>query len=203
MAYTRVPQPIVPIPPQRLLLEVPDKQNATMLGKLDVPLSDDDPEYPALMMANHLLGSSGSSRLWKRIREAEGLSYDVRTTIQWDSEQPHSEWISSAIFAPQNQPKVEASFKDELARALKDGFTAQELSEGQRGLLSSRRLSRAQDSRVASLMALNLYLGRTFAKSAQVDAALEKLTLADVNAALRKYLKPDQFVSAFAGDFKH
>ncbi|HEV7914703.1 MAG TPA: insulinase family protein, partial [Albitalea sp.] len=202
VTYVRVPMPLVPIPPQRLVLAVPDNQNATMLAKLDVPLSDNDDDYPALMMANHLLGSGGSSRLWRRIREGEGLSYDVRSGIQWDNVEPHSEWISSAIFAPQNQPKVESAFKDELARALKDGFTAQELAEGQRGLLNRRRLSRAQDASVAGLMAVNLYLGRTFAKSAQVDAALEKLTLADVNAALRKYLKPEQLVSAFAGDFK-
>ena len=202
LAYTRVPQPLVPIPPQRLVLKVPDNQNATMLAKLDVPLSDNDNDYPALMMANHLLGGGGSSRLWKRIREGEGLSYDVRSGIQWDNVEPHSEWMSSAIFAPQNQPRVEAAYKDELARALKDGFTAQELAEGQRGLLSRRRLSRAQDASVAGLWAVNLYLGRTFEKSAQVDAALEKLTLAEVNAALRKYLKPEQLVSAFAGDFK-
>ena len=202
LAYTRVPQPLVPIPPQRLVLKVPDNQNATMLAKLDVPLSDNDNDYPALMMANHLLGGGGSSRLWKRIREGEGLSYDVRSGIQWDNVEPHSEWMSSAIFAPQNQPRVEAAYKDELARALKDGFTAQELVEGQRGLLSRRRLSRAQDASVAGLWAVNLYLGRTFEKSAQVDAALEKLTLAEVNAALRKYLKPEQLVSAFAGDFK-
>ncbi|HEX6704549.1 MAG TPA: pitrilysin family protein [Albitalea sp.] len=202
MPYARVPTPIVPIPAQRLLLRVPDNQNATMYAKMDVPLSDNDADYPALMMVNHLLGSSGSSRLWKRIREGEGLSYDVRTFVDWDNEEPHSLWISTAIFAPQNQPKVEAAWKDELARALKDGFTAQELAEGQRGLLSRRRLSRAQDASVAGLWAVNLYLGRTFQKSAEVDAALEKLTLADVNAALRKYLKPEQFVSAFAGEFK-
>ena len=35
-----------------------------------------------------------------------------------------------AIFAPQNLPKVEAAFKEELARALKDGYTTQELAEG-------------------------------------------------------------------------
>jgi zinc protease len=202
MPYTRVPQPIVPIPPQRLVLRVPDKQNATMLAKLDVPLSDNDADYPALMMANYLLGSGGSSRLWKRVREGEGLSYDVRSVIQWDTVEPHSQWISSAIFAPQNQPKVEAGVRDEMARALKDGFTAQELAEGQRGLLSRRRLSRAQDASVAATMALNVYLGRTFAKSAQVDAALEKLTVADINAALRKYLRPDQWVWAFAGELK-
>jgi zinc protease len=38
--------------------------------------------------------------------------------------------------------------------------------------------------------------------SARVDAALTQLTLAQVNAALRKYIRPDSFVVAFAGDFK-
>ena len=56
--------------------------------------------------------------------------------------------------------------------------------------------------RTAGLMAQNLYLGRTFIKSAEVDAAIEKLTLEQVNAALRKYITPGQWVSAFAGEFK-
>ena len=36
------------------------------------------------MMANHLLGSGGSSRLWKRIREREGLSYNVYSGVSWN-----------------------------------------------------------------------------------------------------------------------
>ena len=122
--------------------------------------------------------------------------------IQWNSVEPNSPWQASAIYAPQNRAKVEAAFQEEVARALKDGFSAQELSEGQSSLLGFRRLSRAQDASVASALASNLYLGRTFAISAQVDAAIAKLTLEQVNAALRKYLTPDRFVSAFAGDFK-
>jgi zinc protease len=89
-----------------------------------------------------------------------------------------------------------------VARALKDGFTAQELAEGQRGLLAFRRLSRAQDGNLAGAIASNEELGRTFAVSARVDDALSKLTLEQVNAALRTYVKPDAFVSGFAGDFK-
>ncbi|WP_372524889.1 M16 family metallopeptidase [Piscinibacter sp.] len=200
--FTRVPQPLVPVSPQRLVLAAPDNQNATLLAGLPIALSDNDADYPALMMANYLLGNGGSSRLWKRVREAEGLSYDVRSRINWSSVEPHSEWLGSAIFAPQNLSKVEAAFKAEVARALKDGFTAQELAEGQRGLLNFRRLSRAQDAGIASLWARNLYLGRTFAISAKVDAALAELTLAQVNAALRKYVVPEQFVWAVAGDFK-
>jgi zinc protease len=140
--------------------------------------------------------------LWKRIREFEGLSYDVRTSVSWNMEEPHSLWQGSAIFAPQNRAKVEASFNDELAKALKSGFTAQELAEGKNGLLSYRRLSRAQDGVLASMLASNLHLGRTFEVSARVDAALSKLTVEQVNEALRRYVDPARLITVFAGDFK-
>jgi zinc protease len=200
--FVRVPQPLVPVKPERMLLETPDKQNATLLVRTNFAISDRDPDYAALMMANYLLGGGGNSRLWKRIREGEGLSYDVRAGIGWSSFEANSPWEASAIYAPPVRAKVETAFREEIARALKDGFTAQELSEGQRGLLNFRRLSRAQDSSVSAALANNLYLGRTFAYSGQIDAAIASLKLEQVNAALRKYVKPDDFVLAFAGDFK-
>jgi zinc protease len=200
--YTRVPQPLVPVKPQRLQLATPDKQNATLLVRQDIPLSDSDADYPALSMANFLLGSGGQSRLWNRIRETEGLSYDVRSAVSWNNYEPNSVWQASAIFAPQNRAKVEAALAEELARAQKDGFTAKELAEGKRGLLAYRQLARAQDRNLASGLASNLELGRSFAISARVDAALSALTLEQVNAALRTYIKPESFVSAVAGDFK-
>jgi len=185
-----------------VLLATPDKQNATMLVQLSLPITDNDADYPALMMANYLLGGGGSSRLWRRIREAEGFSYDVRSSISWNPFEANSTWQASAIFAPQNRAKVEQAFSEEVARALKDGFSAGELSEGSRGLLNFRRLSRAQDSALAFALANNLHLERSFAVTERVDRALSQLTLPQVNAALRKYIRPDAFVSAFAGDFK-
>ena len=70
------------------------------------------------------------------------------------------------------------------------------------GLLGLRRLQRAQDAAVAAQLAQNLHLKRTFALSQQVDAAIEKLTLADVNAAFRKYADPARWSIAWGGDFK-
>jgi zinc protease len=154
------------------------------------------------MMANHLLGSGGNSRLWNRIREKEGLSYDVRSFIGWDQYGTNSWWNASAIYAPANRAKVEAAFKQEVERALKDGFSARELEEGKQGLLNFRTLSRAQDRNVAGGWARNLDLGRSFAFSGQVDAQLKALTLEQVNAALRKYIEPAKFVIGVAGDFK-
>lgn len=84
----------------------------------------------------------------------------------------------------------------------KDGFTEKELSEAKQSLLSFRRLSRAQDSNLASGLASNLKLNRTFAVAQKVDDAIAAATLAEVNAAARKHLQPDSFVFGFGGDFK-
>jgi len=199
--YARVPDPLVPVAPQRFALQTPDKQNATFSARLALPITDQHPDYAAFMLANHLLGSGGDSRLWNRIREKEGLSYSVYSAVQWNPLDANSEWVASAIFAPQNRDKVEQAFKEELARALKDGFTQSEFDAGRRGLLNFRRLSRAQDGRLAGGLAGNLYLGRDFSLAAKVDATLEALTLDQVNAALRRYLKPEAMVTGVAGDF--
>ena len=200
--FARVPRPAWPVKGERLILSTPEKQNAFLLVRESVPLNNKDADYPALAMADYLLGGGSGSRLWKRIRENEGLSYGVGTGIEWSRFEPNSPWQAYAIFAPQNRAKVEAAFNEEVSGVLKSGFSAKELSEGISSLLSFRRLGRAQDASLAGVLREHQYLGITFARDAEIDAAIAKLTLAQVNAALRKYLKPGEFAAAYAGDFK-
>ena len=202
LPYARAPQPLVALAPTRFIEVTPDKANANLRGLLPVPLMDSDADYPALLMANYLFGSGGSSRLWRRIRESGGLSYDVRSGVDWNADEPNSSWTVSAIFAPQNQPKVEAALREELALSVKEGFTQKELDEARAGLLNLRRLARAQDGNVASQLASDQRLGRTFAFSQRIDQAIEALSLDQVNAAWRKYIDPTRVVLAWGGDFK-
>ncbi len=201
-AYTRVPRPLTPVPAQRLVLDTPDKQNANFSAVLPLPLNDLHPDYPALQLASHIFGSGGSGRLWKRIRETEGLSYGVGSGVQWGQEELSSRWVSDAIFAPQNQARVEAAWREELARSLKDGFTQTELDEARGALLNLRRLGRAQDAAVAGQALNNLRLQRRFVLSQTVDDQLAASTLDQVNAAWRKYITPERVATAWGGDFK-
>jgi zinc protease len=180
----------------------PDKQNAALAVRQAVPLSDNDADYPAFYVANFLLGGGGDSRLWKRVRERDGLSYSVYSYVEWNRREPHSQWVAGAIFAPTNRAAVEAAIGEEIARALRDGFNAAEVDTGKQALVNFRRLSRAQDERLAAQMVGNLELDRRFAKSQQVDDAIAALKVDEVNAALRKYLRPQAMASALAGDFK-
>ncbi len=202
LPFERVPRPLLPPSPTRQLLATPDKPNANLVLAQAMAVNDRHADYPALLMANHLLGGDAQSRLWARIRETEGLSYDVRSGISWNPFEANSRWVASAIFAPQNQPKVEAALQQEVARALKDGFTQSELDQGRGGLLNQRRLGRAQDAAVASALGSNLYLQRSFALQQKNDDAIAALSLDQVNAALRRYVVPGQWAVFWAGDFK-
>jgi zinc protease len=56
----------------------PDKTNAVMIARLNLPLRDDDPDFAALTVANYMLGGGFlNSRLATRIRQKEGISYGV------------------------------------------------------------------------------------------------------------------------------
>ncbi len=200
--FERISNPWHEVKPWRVELPTPDKQNAVMNVMLPLPINDQHADYPALMMANHLLGSGGNSRLWNRIREKEGLSYNVYSAIQWNAWEPHSMWEAEAIFAPQNRAKVEQAFNEEIKRVLANGFTAEEFESGRQGLLNFRQLTRAQDGRLASAWVSYLYLDRPFTEAERIDQALRQLSLLQVNEVIRKYLKPDQMVMGFAGDFK-
>jgi zinc protease len=201
-AFVRAPQPWRAPAPTRQLLATPDKANANLLLDQPVAINDTHADFAALLMANHLLGGDPSSRLWMRIREKEGLSYGVYSYVGWNSFELHSRWQVSATYAPQNQPKVELALKEEVARALKDGFTQAELDAGRTSVLNQRRLGRAQDAAVVGALGSNLYLQRSFALHQQNDDRIAALTLDQVNAALRRYIDPAAWAVMWAGDFK-
>ncbi len=200
-AYARVPDPFVAKKPFTLKFDLADKANAFLIGREALPLNDLSPDYPALLVANYVFGDSPNSRLWERLRQKDGLSYGVASFLQPNSFEANSRFGVYAIFAPENLDRVRRDFSEEFAGALKDGFTDIEVKNARDGLLQERHLSRTQDREVAGSLANQAYLGRTWSTSGQIDNAIERMSAAEVNAALRKYLKPDDVGYAFAGDF--
>jgi zinc protease len=200
-AYTRLSEPYRPIPAQRFDIATPDKANAFYLAHMPLKMQDTDPDFPALYLASFVLGTSETSRLWRRVRETEGLSYDVRNMLSVSAFEPSGSWNIYAIYAPQNRERLEKAIGEELTRARNEGFSAQEVQDGITALLNYRSLARAQDKILASTWIDYMQRDRTFAWSADIDRKLAALTPEAVNAALHKYLQPEAFSTAVAGDF--
>jgi zinc protease len=191
------------VAPANLQVQTPDKENALFLARQNIELRDDDADHAALYIANYILGGDAAldSRLGKRLRQKEGLSYGAGSSLSVPSVDRAARWTAYAIAAPQNIARVEAAFREELALAVKDGITEAELANAKSGAMQQRLQTRAQDGAVAGGWTGYLHLGRTFAFSKAFEDRLMALTVADVNAAIRKHLDPAKVTVAKAGDF--
>jgi zinc protease len=200
--FTRVPSVYTSVVPKTEALETPDKANAVFLAGLNFPLREDDPDYAALSLGNYMLGGGFlNSRLATRIRQKEGLSYGVGSSISASPFDKYATFTTFAIYAPQNAEKLEAAFKDEIAKMLKDGFTAEEVAAAKSGFLQSRQVSRAQDAELSRRLSSYLYYDRTLAFDAAFEKQIEALTPQQVVEAMRKYIDPSKITIVKAGDF--
>ncbi|RDZ26768.1 M16 family metallopeptidase [Lysobacter silvisoli] len=193
-----------PVAPKRERFETPDKANGTVLARVNLSLNDRDADYPALLVADHILGGGGQSRLLDRIRMKDGLSYGAFSELDADASREGRDDAGnltlSAIAAPENLDKVEAAMREEYARWIRDGVGEQELRDAIAGLITQREQGRASDGAIAGLLSSNLYLDRSMQFQADLDAKLKALTAAEVNAAIRKHFRPDDLSFYIAGD---
>jgi zinc protease len=175
--YTRVPNPYRAPAPTVLTAETSDKANATMFAKVALRINDKSDDLPALIVVDRMLGASTDSRIPDRVREKEGLSYSIQTWLSPNSFEENSQLNMYAIFAPQNRDRLNKAIGEELARALKDGFTDAELADAKRSLLQARRIARAQDPSLAGGLLSQAYLGRTWDYAQKIDAGIAAVTL--------------------------
>jgi zinc protease len=182
--------------------ETPDKANAVFIAGMPLNIRDDDPDYPALVLGNYMFGGGFlNSRLAVRIRQKEGISYGVGSQLSANAIDRVGRFGVFAIYAPQNVARLEAAFKEELDRAIKEGFTAEEIAAAKTGYLQSRQVSRAQDDELAARLANYRFLNRRMTWDADFEAKIKALTAEQIRAAFAKYIDPAKLSIMKAGDF--
>ena len=200
--YERIPNLYAKVEPVNRKIETPDKQNALFLVGMPLKMTDEDPDYPALTIAGMVFGGSPNSRLFLRIRVKDGLSYGAGAYFSMPTRDDAGRLSGYAIAAPQNMPKVEADFNEELARALKDGFTADEVEKAKKTWLDERSVERAEESSIGGLLSGRERWGRTLQWDAKLEASVAALTPQQVNDAFKRHMDPAAVSIVKGGDFK-
>jgi len=201
-SYRRAVSLYRPVPAKKEILLTPDKANAIYLAESRFAIRDDDAQYPALLVGNEILGGGFlNSRLAKRIRQKDGLSYSVGSTISADSWDRVGSFNAYAICAPPSVSKLERDVLDEIRRAVSEGFTGQEIDAAKAGILQSNIVARSSDVGIASELARQLYLGRDFHSQEQLEDNIKRVSADEIQGVIRAYIDPAKFVIVEAGDF--
>jgi zinc protease len=199
---TRVPSQYFAVGATDTVIETPDKAQALFVAGLPLEIRDDDPDYPALVLGNYMLGGGFlNSRLTARIRQKDGLSYGVGSQLNADNFDKTGSFTAYAIYAPENLKKLQTAFNEEIARVLAEDFTADEIEKAKSGWLQGRGVSRAQDNELVGNLSHYLYVDRTYAWDADFEKKVMALTGDQIRAALKRHLDPSKFTVVKAGDF--
>ena len=200
--FTRIVDRIAKVDVINRAIETPDKASAFFIAAMPLAIKDTDADYPAMVLGNFMLGGGFlNSRLATRIREKEGLSYGVGSQFQAGVQDAVGGFIAFAIYNPSNVAKLEVAFKEEMAKAVKDGFTEDEIKAAKSGWLQSQQVSRSQDRELASRLAGNMFAGRTMAFSTDLEKKVGELTGEKILTSMRKFIDPAKLNIVKAGDF--
>ncbi|HET9627109.1 MAG TPA: pitrilysin family protein [Kofleriaceae bacterium] len=185
------------------VIDVPDKATGMIAVAEPIALKDDDADVPALVAANYTLGGGGFvSRLLTRLRQKDGLSYFAFSTLQLHPLDATTGFFALGALNPENARKGMAAMREEIGKLVAGGVTADELAAAKTGLLTDFERSLSSDSFVLRQLSDGLLTGRTMEFWAQRNAAIGQLTVEQVNATIKRQLKPDQLVRVIAGDQK-
>ena len=187
------------------IVEVKDKENAAAVGAITFEMNQESKDYPALTFANEILGGGGfmTARIPQRLREKEGISYGAGSFINVPTD-PKNNSASFGIYAflnPTKRDAVEAAINDELSKIVNNGVTEEEVKNSKTSWKNSRQTNLGNDGYLLGLSQTFLQYDIPFSAFDKLNQQIEKLTIKEINEAVKKYLKPANFSTIFVGDF--
>lgn len=177
---------------------MPDKTSVTVVIGQATGLRYSDPDAQALRVATAILGSGFTGRLMANVRDREGLTYGIRSTIANDTFND-GDWKISATFAPSLLEKGLESTKRQLTLWYEKGVTDDELERRKGDLVGTFKVGLATTDGMAGALLTAIHRGYDVSWLDEYPRQIQALTTAQLNAAIKKYLRPDAMVIVKAG----
>ncbi len=198
------PQPrTAPAPAAEAIVTMPGKANMNLVLGEASGLRRTDPDYEAALIGNAALGQSGmSSRLGVRVRDTEGLSYNLYSRFLL-TDLLDGYWLANVAVAPANLGKALHSTRDEIEKYCREGITEEEVEVQKSFFAGNFRVRLGTNGGVAAALttAEKFHYGPAYLDD--FPARIRKVTREQVNAALRAHLDPTRLQVVVAGDLEH
>ena len=161
-----------------------------------------DPDYEAALVANGALGQTAlTSRIGKRVRDAEGLSYSLASRF-FLTDVLDGMWAVNVNVAPPNLTKALKSTREEIDRFCREGVTEAEVQEQKSSFAGNYQVRLGTNAGMASALSTAEKWGVGPAYLDEFPKRIGKVTRDEVNAAIKAHLAPDRLHLVVAGDLE-
>jgi zinc protease len=195
-----VPDPEPQTATRREIVLIQDKANVDILLGSAASLRRDSEDYYAAVIANSALGESTlSSRLGLQVRDQEGLTYGINSRFRAPS-LAAGPWYVGVSVNPNNVEKAINSALNVLRDYVQNGIRADELADEKSSAIGSFKVGLATNAGLAQSMWNSEFYKLGVDYIDRYPQIIQSVTIDQVNAAIRKYFRPDQLTVVMAGD---
>ena len=178
-----------------------DKEDVNQSNVEIVCLGTDrhNPDVPTLAILNDILGGGFASRLIQKVRTELGLAYAVGGGFGFGYDHPA---MFRVVVMTKSVSTVDATKAalGEIAALPTSGFTEEELKRAKDNILNSFLFRYDSKDKVLGERERLEFYGYPADYLETYKSQLEKVTLADLNAAAKKYVHPDKLAVLVVGN---
>lgn len=183
---------------ERSVGEARDVQQAAMHLVLPGPaIEHGERELMATQLVTMILGGSMSSRLFISVRERQGLCYHISASLH--------PYLDAGVITiatgvdPERAPQAVEAIARELERLLDGGVSEEEIRKARAMYKSRYTISREDSMSLALGGAVDLLNWRRVRRPEEIFALVDSLEVEDLNAAGRRWYRPDGLRLAVVG----
>jgi zinc protease len=173
-----------------------NQSNVEILG---IGIDRHNPDLPAIVVMNEILGGGFASRLFQKVRTELGLAYAAGGGISFDYDHPGTFRVEVLTKSASTVEATKAAFT-EIASLTSTPFTQEELDRGKDNLLSSFLFRYDTREKVLAEQERLEFYGYPADYLTTYKAALERVTLADLDRVAKKYIHPDDYAVLVVGN---
>jgi len=196
-----IPTIAPPAKGKQVVYPMMDKTETDVMFGYPMGMKRSDPDYYAMRIANQVLGGSGAlvSILGEDIREKNGLVYDVRSNFS--ASLGAGPWYASLGTNPKNVDKAIDLLMKDVEKFKKNGATEQQFRQAREFLVGVFPIALETNEGVASMLLSAEFQGLGTDYLQKYAGFYRSVTLSQVNAAAKKYLRPESATLVIAGPY--
>lgn len=180
-------------------IELADKTSLDVRLGHSLALDVHHEDFWPLYVGVDALGGSFSARLMRTVRDVEGLTYGVSAGVQHCFPGLGGSFVVGITLAPESLERGIASTRRQVVRWWQGGLEPAELAARQRGLIGRHVVRATKTKQIAAFAQYGLMhaLGEDY--GSQYPDYIKNISLESVNAAIQRWIDPEQLLRVTAG----
>tara|TARA_Y100001960_G_C14758039_1_gene872359 strand:+ start:804 stop:2078 length:1275 start_codon:yes stop_codon:yes gene_type:complete len=181
------------------LEHIPDKSSCDLITGHGIGIDQEQKDYYSVMMGQFILGGNFSARLMSTVRDEEGLTYGIQSTISGVEEGNDGYWYIWGTFPPEKIELAKLSIEKQLKLWYKKGVTANELAAKKATICGNYQVGLDTTSGLATRILTTVQRGKRLSFMDEYLDIINGLKLQKINDAISQYCNLENRITVIAG----